>query len=142
MIDDVQLKIAILLDISKAYDKVWLDGLMIKLWRNNIRGRTWNWIDQFVHNRKIRVVEGSEWSEGSENGSAQQQHNTQSTTLDDDCIEQLYADDIMVHPRKHGCHQVGVLQRRLEWYSTWADMWCITFSVTNLNVIVGVVRSS
>ena len=67
VIDDGRLKKAkspiAFLDISKAYDKVWLDGLMIKLWRNNIRGRTWIWIDQFVHNRKIRVVEGSEWSD-------------------------------------------------------------------------------
>ena len=66
MIDDVQLKKAklpiVFQDISKAYDKVWLDGLS-KLWRNNIGGRTWNWIDQLVHNGKVRVVEGSECSD-------------------------------------------------------------------------------
>ena len=107
------------LDLKKAklplaYDQVWLDGLMIKLWRNNIRGRTWNWIDQFVHNGKIRVVEGSEWyttyegvPQGSvlspvlfindiirsnnhivnncENNIAQQQYNTPTTPLNDDC---------------------------------------------------------
>ena len=63
-----------------------------------------------------------------ENNIAQQQHNTPTTALNDDCIGQLYADDIMVHPCRYGCNQVGVLQCRLQWYSTWADMWRVKFN--------------
>ena len=31
--------------------------------------------------------------------------------------------------------QVGVLQRRLQWYSTWADMWRVTFSGSKSKIL-------
>ena len=36
---------AFFLDMRKAYDTVWRDGLMYKLWQSGIRGRLWHYID-------------------------------------------------------------------------------------------------
>ena len=47
---------AIFLDISKAFDKVWHDGLLFKLACNGISGNLHNLISSFLSNREQRVV--------------------------------------------------------------------------------------
>ena len=44
------------LDISKAFDKVWHDGLIFKLRHNGISGDIINILRDFLCNRKQRVV--------------------------------------------------------------------------------------
>ena len=46
----------IFLDISKAFDKVWHDGLIFKLRQNCISGDIINILRDFLRNRKQRVV--------------------------------------------------------------------------------------
>ena len=46
----------IFLDISKAFDKVWHDGLIFKLRQNGISGDIINILQDFLCNRKQRVV--------------------------------------------------------------------------------------
>ena len=43
-------------DTSKAFDKVWHDGLIFKLRQNGIRGDIINILQDFLRNRKQRVV--------------------------------------------------------------------------------------
>ena len=52
----------IFLDISKAFDKVWHDGLIFKLRQNGISGDTINILQNFLRNRKQRVVLNSRCS--------------------------------------------------------------------------------
>ena len=47
---------AVFLDISKAFDKVWHEGLIFKLKQNGINGTLINLIYSFLSNRKQRVV--------------------------------------------------------------------------------------
>ena len=47
---------AAFLDISKAFDKVWHDGLLFKLKRSGIDGHLYSLIHDFLSNRKQRVV--------------------------------------------------------------------------------------
>ncbi len=47
---------AVFLDISKAFDKVWHDGLLFKLKQNGIRGDLLCTIENFLCNRSQRVV--------------------------------------------------------------------------------------
>lgn len=47
---------AVFLDISKAFDKVWYEGLLFKLERCGIEGNLLNLIKNYLHNRKQRVV--------------------------------------------------------------------------------------
>ena len=47
---------AVFLDISKAFDKVWHDGLSFKLKQNGISGPLLNVLNHYLSNRKQRVV--------------------------------------------------------------------------------------
>ena len=47
---------AVFLDISKAFDKVWHDGLIFKLKQNGICGSLIKLFGNYLHNRKQRVV--------------------------------------------------------------------------------------
>ena len=46
----------VFLDISKAFDKVWHEGLLLKLNRNGISGNLMNLLRDFVSCRKQRVI--------------------------------------------------------------------------------------
>ena len=47
---------AVFLDISKAFDKVWHDGLLFKLNQNGILGSLLKLFEDYLHGRKQRVV--------------------------------------------------------------------------------------
>ena len=62
--DDYQVR-GVFLDISKAFDKVWHDGLIFKLQENGISGNLLNVVKHFLTNRKQRVVlngQSSSWT--------------------------------------------------------------------------------
>ena len=57
---------AVFLDISKAFDTVWHEGLIFKLKRIGVEGDMINIIQSFLSNRKQRVtIDGkySDWAE-------------------------------------------------------------------------------
>jgi hypothetical protein len=47
--------ITVFLDIEKAYDMMWREGLLFKLLQLNITGKMYNWIQDFLKNRKFQV---------------------------------------------------------------------------------------
>ena len=47
---------AIFLDISKAFDKVWHDGLIFKMRQSGVSGRLLKLFQNYLNNRKQRVV--------------------------------------------------------------------------------------
>ena len=54
---DVGLEVrSVFLDISKAFDKVWHDGIIYKLTQNGISENLLNLLDDFLKERKQRVV--------------------------------------------------------------------------------------
>ena len=58
--------LSVFLDISKAFDKVWHDGLIFKLKQNGISGSLLNLLSNFLRNRKQRVVlnrQTSSWAD-------------------------------------------------------------------------------
>jgi hypothetical protein len=48
--------LAVFLDLSKAFDKVWHKGLLHKLKKIGITGKLLEWIESYLSNRKQRVV--------------------------------------------------------------------------------------
>jgi hypothetical protein len=56
---------AVFLDMSKAFDKVWHEGLIFKLKQNGINGKALKLLENYLSNRKQRVVLNglqSEWN--------------------------------------------------------------------------------
>ena len=52
--------LAVWIDMEKAFDKVWNDGLRLKLKQNKVKGHMYQWISQYLNNRKARVhVDGA-----------------------------------------------------------------------------------
>ena len=54
---------AVFLDISKAFDKVWHDGLLYKLKQNGISGCLLKLFENYLHNRNQRVVLNGSYSD-------------------------------------------------------------------------------
>ena len=44
------------IDLQKAVDTVWTDGLLLKLKKCNIAGNMFRWIKSYLHNRRARIV--------------------------------------------------------------------------------------
>ncbi len=60
--ENKETKIAVFLDIEKAYDMMWKEGVLIKLHKLGIGGRGFNWIKDFLYERNTQVRIGSELS--------------------------------------------------------------------------------
>ena len=61
--------VAIFLDVEKAYDMLWVEGLLIKMHTLGIEGNIFNWVLEFLNNRSIQVKMGPEiWRIVVENG--------------------------------------------------------------------------
>ena len=48
--------LAIWIDLQKAFDKGWTDGLLLKLKQCGIGGNMYRWIKSYLHNRRSRVT--------------------------------------------------------------------------------------
>jgi len=53
----------IFLDIEKAYDKVWHEGLLYKLKQIGVTGKPWQWIMTFIQGRQFRVTQDQDSSD-------------------------------------------------------------------------------
>ena len=47
--------VVVWVDLEKVFDRVWIKGLLIKLLTTNITHKMYNWIKQYIHNRKAKV---------------------------------------------------------------------------------------
>ena len=47
--------VSVFFDLTKAFDKVWREGLLLKTLESGVSGRMYRWIRYFLHNRSARV---------------------------------------------------------------------------------------
>jgi hypothetical protein len=140
---------AVFVDISKAYDKVWIEGLLYKLHNIGITGNLYYMIRSLLLNRTIQVVgiDGKlsilhTLTAGVPQGSILAPflfliyiHDMLS---DDDvkaiCMS-LFADDIAMLPLTPGDDGLAPLQRALTAMTRYASKWKITFSSKKTNTV-------
>ena len=147
--EDARYVPAVFIDISKAYDKVWIEGLLYKLHHDlGITGNLFYMIRALLTSRTIQVVcDGKistlfELMAGVPQGSVlapllfliyihglTQGHDTTRVLMS------LFADDIAVAALRCGVRGVSVLSPVMRSLSEYARKWKITFSAKKTNVV-------
>ena len=131
--------ILILLDISKAFDKVWHPGLLHKIKQLGFSGNLYNWIESYLSNRRQRVVVGGKSSQylptfaGVPQGSILGPLlflifiNDMTTDLQLECHQ--YADDTtLVYRTATPTVMHAYITNQLSILSRWAELWRVTFN--------------
>ena len=54
-IEDKKKVLAVFFVLSNAFDKVWKEGLLLKLLRAGVHGKMYKWLGDFLFNRTARV---------------------------------------------------------------------------------------
>ena len=132
---------AIFLDIAKAYDNAWIEGILLKLTRANIRGRTLIWLRNFLTGRSIRTRVNHQLSEERATTKGVPQGSVLSPLLfnvmlsdfptpHNGCELSLFADDIAIYyTAKTKQDTIIPLQNLLDEINDWAKKWKFQFSV-------------
>ena len=105
-IDDGKYVRVVFCDLSKAFDRVWHEGLLLKLHNVGVRGELLQWFNSYLSDRKQRVViagQKSEWEtveagvpQGSVLGPLLFLLYINDITAEVDCNIKIYADDITI----------------------------------------------
>ena len=48
--------LATFIDMEKAFDSVWRDGLLVKLYERGANGTQWEWIANFLHDKSATCI--------------------------------------------------------------------------------------
>ena len=142
-----QYTVGVFLDIHRAYDMVWKKGLLYKIFKLGISGNTFNFINSFLHGRRIQVRLGRVLSDqfSVENGVPQGSVISpllfilmiNDLDLGSLVNQSLFADDtgIWKSHRNLSFLQTKV-QNALDCIGGWCDLWGFKVSVEKTKVIV------
>ena len=140
---------SVFLDIEKAYDSLWKEGLLIKIYDLGVRGRMFNWIKDFLMKRTIQVRVGGKISKTVEIDNVTPQGSAISPVLFNMMIndiflyiweriwQSLFADDGAIWKRGRNVEfTVKQVQRALDSVEDWADKWGFKISPTKSNYMI------
>ena len=130
---------SVFMDISKAFDKVWHEGLLFKLKQNGVEEPLLNLFTSYLANRKQRVVLNGTTSEWKSTSSGVPQGSVLGTLLFLIYINDLekgikskikfFADDTMLYSIVHDPNfSASELNHDLQLISSWAYQWKMTFN--------------
>ena len=130
---------AVFLDISKAFDKVWHEGLLFKLRRNGVSGKLLKFFESYLQNRKQRVVLNGFYSDFSTIESGVPQGSVLGpllflvyiNDLEKNVISNVkfFADDTMLYSVVHDPKKsASDLNHDLEIINRWAHQWKMSFN--------------
>lgn len=141
--------LSVFLDIEKAYDSMWKDGLLIKLHDAGIRGRMFYWIKDFLNDRSIQVRVGGELSTSVSIENGTPQGSVISPVLFNIMIndifhqvpssfgKSLFADDGAVWKRgRNVTHLFGQMQKAVDQVVLWANKWGFRISTAKSNFMI------
>ncbi|MEW8548727.1 MAG: reverse transcriptase family protein, partial [Candidatus Thiodiazotropha sp.] len=135
----------ILLDFSKAFDKVNHSKLLLKLHSYGIRNSTLRWIQAFLSNRQQRVVVEGEESDSVPVPSGVPQGSVLGpilflvyiNDLPQDIVSQvrLFADDTAIYLTLETKHDSDHLQKDLDRLQAWETRWDMEFNPSKCQVV-------
>ena len=146
-IDDGKEVRVVFCDISKAFDKVWHKGLLFKLKKMGIKGKVYNLLENYLKNRKQRVVINGATSTWSDVLAGVPQGSVLGPVLflifiNDivDNIEsdiRLFADDTSLSIIVESPEQAAnLLNRDIAKIMNWADRWLVTFNPDKTETLI------
>ena len=144
---------AVFLDISKAFDKVWHEGLVFKLRQNGIKDNLINLITSFLSNREQRVVLNGVQSNWEHIYSGVPQGSVLGPLLFliyiNDLSEninsklKLFADDSSLFIKVRNVDEAqSLLMSDLETISSWANQWKMQFNPDITKQAIEIIFSS
>jgi len=139
--------VGVFLDIEKAYDMVWRKGVLFKLHKLGVSGNMFNWVNSFLHNRKIQVRLGNVLSEeiSVENGTPQGSVISpllfliaiNDLAVDEGINLSLFADDSAIWKCGRNLKYLeGKLQNALNKINDWANEWGFKVSIEKTQVVI------
>ena len=141
--------VVVLFDIEKAYDMMWKEGLLIKLHKMGVGGRVFNWIKNFLFDRRLQVRIGSELSDKYlvENGTPQGSVispllfmvmiNDVFSEVPVDIGRSLFADDGALWKRGRNVkHIISKVQSAIDKVTEWGFDWGCRFSVEKTQTVI------
>ena len=126
------------LDVSKAFDKIWHDGLIFKLKQIGIKGALLEWIKDYLAGRQQRVVINGQFSEwciikaGVPQGSILGPLlfiifvNNITNFIQSNIF--LFADDTSLFRELHSPADITILNNDLQLLNNWSKQWLVTFN--------------
>ena len=138
---------ALFIDIEKAYDSVWREGLMYKLHGLGIRGRIWSWIRSFLNDRRAVITLGGEKGQEFNTAIGLPQGSVISPLLFSlyivDCYINVksgkvkFADDGTIwRTGKDWLELVKGLEEDFKWIMEWAKKWRLKLSIAKTEFCV------
>jgi hypothetical protein len=126
-------------DISKAFDRVWHKGLILKLKQIGIEGNVIKWINDYLTGRKQRVVLNSKYSEWKDTNSGVPQGSVLGPLLflifindivtDINATVKLFADDTTLYMTvDNPTRTAAILNDDLQKIHLWAEKWLVKFN--------------
>ena len=136
---------AIFLDFAKAFDKVSHPHLLYKLQCYGIQGQLYDWIKDYLSNRKQRVVVGGQSSEWIDVMSGVPQGSILGPFLflvfiNDfpsivSCKTELFADDSVLYSQINSNQDCDELQDDLSCATSWCDAWQVALKSEKCEVL-------
>lgn len=133
--------LAVFIDLQKAFDKVWKDGLLVKLLRCGISGNMYQWTKAYLHNRRARVSVDGRCGQKVLLRQGVPQGGVLSPSLFilfiNDIVAELprgvhaalYADDLVLWcSEEYATTATYRIQIALENVAAWAESWCVTIN--------------
>ncbi len=129
------------IDLQRAFEKVWTDGLQVKLMRNGVDGSMLTWIKAYLYNRRARVSLNQTKSMKFLLRHGVPQGGVLSPTLFvlfiNDIVSELpkgvkaalYADDLVLWCKEeHATTARYRMQGAIDKLTAWANDWCVSIN--------------
>ena len=127
------------IDLQRAFDKMWIDGLIIKLMRNGVANNMLKWIQSYLFNRRARVSLDQLSSRKILLRQGVPQGGVLTPTLFlvfiNDLVSELprgvkaalYADDLVLWCKEEHARTANYrIQQAIDQLTAWTEDWCVT----------------